>query len=84
MKLKTASSVAVWSANGTATVGRSLLLSTVMRNSSDAVAPARSVAVTLTSITPTSAFSGVPRKARLMASKLSQDGSAAPLLRVAL
>ena len=80
VKLKAASSVTVWSASGSATVGMSLLLSTVTRKSSDTAAPAESVAVTRRSIAPTSAFSGVPLKVRVVASKLSQDGRAAPLL----
>ena len=77
--MKTASSVAVWSANGTATVGRSLLLITVMRNSSETAAPAESVAETRTSIAPTSVFSGMPLKVRVEALKLSHPGRAAPL-----
>ena len=43
-----------------------------------------SVAVTLTEMVPTSALSGVPEKVPVAALKLSQEGRAAPVSRVAL
>jgi hypothetical protein len=67
-----------------ATVGASLTLETVRRNSSLAKAFEPSEAVTLMSMDPTSALVGVPEKARVAASKDSQPGSAAPLASVAV
>ena len=43
-----------------------------------------SVAVTFTEMEPTSPFSGVPLKVRVAVLKLSQDGRAVPLARVAV
>jgi hypothetical protein len=67
-----------------ATVGASLVFDTVRRNSSLANAFEPSVAVTLTSMAPTSALVGVPLKVRVAVLKLSQLGSAAPLASVAV
>jgi hypothetical protein len=67
-----------------ASVGASLTLETVRRNSSLAKAFEPSVAVTLMSIAPTSALVGVPLKVRVAVLKLSQLGSAAPLASVAV
>jgi hypothetical protein len=66
-----------------ASVGASLTLDTVRRNSSLAKALELSVAVTLMSMAPTSALAGVPLKVRVAGSNASHDGSAAPLARVA-
>ena len=82
--MKTASSVAVWSIKAWFKTGMSLLLATVRRKSSLTSRPAASVAVTRISSAPTSAFSGVPLKVRVVALKFSQPGSAAPPLSVAV
>jgi hypothetical protein len=66
-----------------ATVGASLVLATVRRNSSLAKVPEPSVAVTLMSMAPTSALAGVPLKVRVAGSNASHGGSAAPLAKVA-
>jgi len=65
------------------TVGASLMFSTVSANVLLMLAPAASVAVTLTEIVPTSPFAGVPVKVRVVASKLSQAGRALPFASVA-
>ena len=67
-----------------ATVGASLTLAVRTMNSSATKSPARSVAVTLTVMEPTSALAGVPLKEPSAASKVSQVGRAEPLARVAL
>ena len=79
MKLKAASWVAVCATNGTASVGASLTLITLNAKSSNTLAPAVSVAVTRTLITPTSLFNGMPLKVPVARSKRSQPGRAAPL-----
>ena len=61
-----------------ATTGASFVLFTVTVNTSLAIAPARSVAVTRTSRLPTLAFNGVPLKVSVLASKASQEGRALP------
>ena len=61
-----------------------MVLATVMANTSETLAPARSVAVTLTLMLPTSPLRGVPLKVRVGASKASQVGSGAPPASVAL
>ena len=78
VKFHAASSVADWLETGEATVGAALLLSTTTSKFPMADAPAASVAVSLRAKLPTSPLSGVPLKARVVASKLSQAGSAAP------
>ena len=84
VKLKLASWLAVCAASGTARIGASLVLRTVIAKSSDTLAPAVSVAVTRTSTVPTSALAGVPLKVPVLRSKRNQAGRAAPLLRVAV
>ena len=66
-----------------ARVGSSLVLATVILKVSLTVAEEPSVAVTLTVIAPTLAFSGVPEKTRVEVLKLSHDGKAEPSLKVA-
>ena len=78
MKLKALSSVAVWFAIAFSNVGASLTLSTVMAKVSLTVAPALSVAVTLTFKLPTSPLSGVPLKVRVLGLKLNQVGNGLP------
>ena len=78
------SSLAVWSAMGCARVGVSFTLATVTSKLSLTLKPAASVAVTLRLTGPTSAFSGVPLKVRVAASKLSHCGNAEPSLWLAL
>ena len=73
-KLNTASSVALRSGMALATVGASLVLATVIRNVSLTVVSLASFAVTVTSTSPTSAFSGVPENVRVPALKLNQPG----------
>ncbi len=65
-------------------VGASLTLATAKSNVASAVAPALSVAVTLTLIVPTSSLAGVPSKVPVAASKLNHAGIAVPSERVAL
>src|SRR4051812_9079819 len=67
-----------------ATTGASLVLTTPRLNTSEALAPAKSVPVTLTDTVPTSPFSGVPLKVRVAALKFSQVGNGSPLANVAL
>ena len=57
---------------------------TTMSNSSEAVPPLPSSAVTLTVSVPASPLAGVPEKVRVPASKLSQDGrgESSPLVAV--
>ena len=78
MKAKALSSVAAWSAIGSASVGASLALPTASVKLPLACAPAPSVAVTLMSIAPTSPLAGMPLKVRVAALKDSQPGSAVP------
>ena len=66
-----------------ATVGASLVLATVRRNSLAALTPAASVAVRRMSSAPTSLLVGVPLKVRVAVLKASQPGSALPSARVA-
>ena len=65
-------------------IGASLVLVTVMVKVSVAVALLPSVAVTFTSMAPTSPLAGVPLKVRVLASKLIQLGRALSLDRVAV
>ena len=67
-----------------ATVGASLVVVTVMVKVSVAVALLPSVAVTFTSMAPTSPLAGVPLKVRVLVSKLSQLGKALPSDKVAV
>ena len=67
----------------TETTGASLVLATVTVKSWVALAPAVSVAVTLTLSAPTSSFRGVPENVWVAGSKVSQDGRALPSARVA-
>ena len=84
VKLKAASSVAPWSVTGEATVGASLVLATVITKSSNTDALPVSVAVTLTVIAPTSAFSGVPLNVSVVVLNASHAGRVAPESSVAL
>ena len=70
-------------AERTTPVGASLVLATLMVKVSLIALPAASVAVTCMLIEPTSAFNGVPVKAWVVASKLSQEGRAEPSLKIA-
>ena len=84
LKLKTASCVAKALPIACASTGASLRFCTVSPKSPYAAAPATSVAVTRSVSAPTSALAGVPLKRCVLASKLSQAGSAAPELSVAV
>ena len=64
-------------------VGSSLVLTTVRVKVSEALR-LPSEAVTVTLITPTSSLSGVPLKVWVAASKLSHEGRAESLLKLAL
>ena len=75
---KSAPSMASWPAIGRLSTGASLTLATLSTNSSNAPAPAASVAVTRISILPTSTLAGVPLNVRVLASNASQDGKAPP------
>ena len=79
MKAKGWSSVAVWSPMALASVGASLLFSTVTLKVSETSLPALSVAVICTSRDPTSPLAGVPEKVRVVPSNVSHGGSALPL-----
>ena len=61
-----------------------MVLVTVRLKVSEPVALLPSVAVTLTDITPTLAFNGVPLKVRVAALNASHDGRALPSERVAV
>jgi small conductance mechanosensitive channel len=72
-----------WSVTGFATTGASLTGVTVSVKTSSTVALRGSVAVTRTSMEPTSGSSGVPEKVPVIASKLSHVGSGSPFASVA-
>ena len=76
--------MAAWFEMGASSVGASFTLSTVSVKLPLVCAPEPSVAVTRTSIAPTSALAGVPLKLRVAALKLSQLGKAAPSASVAV
>ncbi len=83
-RLKALSSVADWLPSGLATVGASLVLATVRVKVESAVAPALSVAVTLTLISPTSSLAGVPSKVPVAVSNVNHAGKAELSASVAL
>ena len=83
LRLNPLSSMVSWLPTGVAAVGASLTLTTTSTMSCAALAPATSVARTRSVRLPTSALVGVPLKLRLVASNVSQVGSAAPLASVA-
>ena len=82
-KLKRLSCLAFWSAIVFANVGASLTFSTVIVKISLTVAPALSVAVTLTFKFPTLSLVGVPLKVRVVELKVNQLGKALPFSNVA-
>ena len=79
LKSNSSSSVACWSAMALASVGASLVFSTVTLKVSVISSPALSVAVTSTSNELTSPLAGVPEKVRVAASNFSHSGRAPPL-----
>ena len=83
VKLKARPCVAAWSTRGGPSTGRSLALATSSAKVSSPCSPEPSVAITRMASSPTSALVGVPLKVRVVASKLSQPGSAEPSARFA-
>ena len=64
-------------------LGASFVFVIVMEKVSETLSEPLSVAVTVTSVTPTSEFLGVPVKVFVAALKLSHEGRSAPLKRAA-